>query len=134
MGATEKLSIAKPVAGVMHDVPVLGVSEVCSDASLVRPLGVMLCKGWSRCVAAVTVMVYCWKSEEFLKARCIHVLVFCFSVVSYLQSFHSDWIVSNRFRVSLVAMIGRPCLTRSNRWAPKSFSARQSELETQSLL
>ena len=52
----------------MSDIPVFATKEVADEEDLVRPLGIMLVKGWSRCVAAHMVMVCCWQNEDFYKA------------------------------------------------------------------
>lgn len=67
---TEKLAITalRPEAGIVppHNI---SASDIGVDADVLAPMNCMMVKGWSRSLAALTVMTCLWKCEKFQKAR-----------------------------------------------------------------
>ena len=71
LGGTEKLTVCLPVSGMMRSRPLIKAQEICEkeDAErLVMPMNILFVKGWTRSLAALSIMAACFENEELLKA------------------------------------------------------------------
>ena len=69
----EKVVITLPAHGLVASLPGFPASEITSMSgveNLVRPMGLLCVKGWTRSVSFYTVMAACYENDELLKARC----------------------------------------------------------------
>ena len=71
LGGTEKLLVGLPAEGMMTTRPSLSAADVspCLQHNLINPCGLMIVKGWTRCFAAMTVMLACYENLELYEAR-----------------------------------------------------------------
>lgn len=72
IGATEKLTIAKPCSGMMADVPKIQLTDVVADPAfrhVIPPLSIAFVKGWTRGMAAIAIMACAYEDKAFLEAR-----------------------------------------------------------------
>ena len=88
MGGIEKLTVCSPVQGMCSGRPNLCAGDVShDDRDLTHsppPLGFMFVKGWTRSVAAMTVLCCAWENPEFLQARDFHFITYyCCGLVVY---------------------------------------------------
>lgn len=71
LGGTEKLTVCLPVSGMMRSRPLIKAQEICEkeDADLmVMPMNILFVKGWTRSLAALSIMAACFENDELLKA------------------------------------------------------------------
>lgn len=72
ISGAEKVTVALPPQGMMTKRPSLTASDLqSSSADLISPLGLLMVKGWTRSVAAMSVMLACFENTDFYEAQTV---------------------------------------------------------------